>query len=104
MTKQDIISKLRENAKVNSGRRIQNREYTIKEGNLDSKLPKQAINILEILMTEGKEVMTEQEVMELMSKHPELSKKQDPWKVCQYYRKSLVDAGFLTVEKIVDEG
>lgn len=102
MTTNEVIGKLRENVK-RGGRRIQNRVYRIStEGNTEIRLSPQAITCLEILFSSKKKELQESEVAELISANAEKfgKTKQEPWKIFQYYRKALKDAGFLTVETI----
>ena len=102
MSKNEILEKLRENSKKRTGTRARNREYTIStDVNVDIRLSPQAITCLEILFANKKTNMMEAEVIELLEKSAEKfgKTKQSPWKIFQYYRKSLVEAGFISVEK-----
>lgn len=103
MSKNEILDKLRENSKRRGGNRAKNREYTIKtDGNAETKLSPQAITCLEILFAEKRNKMMEQEIIGLINDNAAKfgETKQSPWKIFQYYRKSLVNAGFIVVEKI----
>lgn len=102
MSNTDILAKLRENSKRKGGKRFRNREYTIKtDGNMDSRLSPQAITCLEILFASGKKTVSEEELHNiLMEAADQFKTKQTPWKVFQYYRKSIIEAGFLTMVKV----
>lgn len=103
MSKNEILEKLRENGKRVGGRRVKPRKYIIIiDGNVEVKLSPQAITCLDILFTAKKNEMMEEEVAKLMESNAEKfgKTKQTPWKIFQYYRKQLVDSGFLKIEKV----
>lgn len=97
----NMLSQLLENNKRNNGTRIQNRVYKMQSGDTAAKIGKTGITCLEVLF-EGENEMTEQRVHELVHEHADkfASSRQKPWKIFQYYRKQLIDAGFLVVEKV----
>lgn len=102
MSKNEILDQLRQNSKKRGGNRAKNRKYTvILDGNMNVKLSPQAITCLEILFAGKVDGMMEENVIGLIENNVEKygDTKQSPWKIFQYYRKSLVDAGFLKVEK-----
>jgi len=100
MTKkrEELLNEIKERSGKRGGNRIQNRVYRILEGNENSRLSPQALKCLEILFATDKNEMSEQEVFDLFDK-AEMKTKQTAWKVFQYYRKILVDQGFIVIEK-----
>jgi len=97
-TKKTLLETLRENSKKQGGRRFKNREYQIKEdGDVTQKLSPQAIKCLEILFENGENPISEQDAFNLFEGADFGKSKQNGWKIFQYYRKSLIDAGFLEI-------
>ena len=68
-------------------------------GDASAKLAPQAIKLLEILFSLKNLTANEVELFEIIESHKEISKKQSPWLIFQYYRKVLVEAGFLSYNK-----
>jgi hypothetical protein len=99
MDKNTVLAALKANRATLKGARLSNtKEYTVHvDGDTTVVLPPQAISLLAILFEQDKETWTEVELHSLISGHTEISEKQEPWKVFAYYRKTLVDAGFLTI-------
>jgi len=99
-----MLEALKANSKRQGGRRFKKRKYIVKEdGDVNVKLSPQAIRCLEILFEGGKLEYTEEEAHGLFDGADMGKSKQEPWKVFQYYRKSLVDAGWIVLEKIEDK-
>ena len=94
-----VIAQLRENVKRASGNKVKDRKYEILlTGDTKVKMSPQAVTLLEAIFGTNKSEMTEQEIFDLVNT-PEVTEKlhtkQSPWKIFQYYRKTMVDAGFL---------
>ena len=100
MTKkrEEILEAVKERSGRKGGSRVKNRVYKILDGNEGAKLSPQAIKCLEILYSTDKAEMSEQEVFDLFQT-AEMNTKQTPWKIFQYYRKSLVEQGFIEIVK-----
>lgn len=99
MSKDEIIAKLNENAKRSTGGKIKDRKYEIlTTGDVNVKMSPQAITILKSMFELKKNIVSEQELFDMMNVPVMIEKlktKQNPWKIFQYYRKTMVDAGFL---------
>jgi len=99
-----MLEKIKENSIKVVGSRIKRREYFILEGNEEAKLPKKAIIMLEIIYSQDKTRLTEEELFELIDKNgAKIGGKQSPWKNFTYYRKVLVDEKFISYNNIVEE-
>jgi hypothetical protein len=100
MDKNEVLNALQSNrANLKGARLSSTKEYTIHlDGDVTVVLPPQAISLLEIMFSDERETWTEVELHELINSHTEISEKQEPWKVFAFYRKKLIEAGFLTVE------
>ena len=98
MTKkrEEILNSVRERSGKKGGSRIKNRTYKVLDGNEHAKLSPQAVRCLEIIYEQDKEELSEQEMFDLFQ-DCEMKTKQEPWKIFQYYRKSLKDQGFIEV-------
>ena len=96
-----IIAALNANRSVKKGARLSStRKYTVHmDGDLTAVLPPQALAVLTILLTNEDNEWTEVALHTLLSEHTEISDKQKPWAIFTYYRKKLVDSGFLTDSK-----
>jgi hypothetical protein len=97
----DIIAQIEQNNQ--SGKRVKNRTYvTNLQGDTKAKFAPQArmvlIAILKHADVTGNAEITEQAMMELVENLP-LDTKQEKWKIFQFYRKSLIDAGFLKIKE-----
>jgi len=94
----NVIATLQANSKVR-GKRVMNRTFTVKsDGDLNVKLSPQAVKCLEIICSLEQEEISEQGLVDLFVDDCGLVTKQDPYRVFQYYRKSLIDAGWITME------
>ena len=99
-----VLEQLQKNSARKGGSRIKARSYEVNMypiGIESIRLAPQAIGILGLILMAEKLVMTESEIFDVLEAGADqISSKQTPWKVFQYYRKPLVEAGFLT-EKVV---
>ena len=102
--KTDVLETLKKNCGRKGSGGLKDRDYVVSEdGDVNIKLAPQAINCLEILFgIEGGRI-SEKDLFAMFDTDPVKEKfvksKQTPWKIFQYYRRSLVEAGFLAVEK-----
>ena len=98
MTKkrEEILNQIRENSVKKSGSRIKNRTYQILDGDSTAKLAPQQVKCLEILYSQDKNELSEQEVFDLFE-IADMDTKLTPWKIFQYYRKDLCDKGFIEI-------
>ena len=98
----EVMEMLKNNSKGKSGLRTRNNvKYTkmIPE-EINVSLPPQAIELVGIILNDSNDSWTEPELQKLIDENSEVLKtKQEPWKIFQYYRKALIDAGFLVMEK-----
>ena len=97
-----VIEKLKENNARKGGRSIKNRNYEIHvDGDVGQKFSPQAVMCLEVLFEQDTELISEQDLFNVFGSEGVLEKfeksKQDPWKIFQYYRKQICDAGFVTI-------
>lgn len=107
MNKQDKVNAVLEVLKSNSTskRGVRTREHVrytkmIPEELEGIRLAPQALRIVEIILTSPEDSWSEPELQKLIQDNSVgLSKKQEPWKIFQYYRKALIDAGFIVMEK-----
>ncbi len=96
MSDQELIAQLMTAAKVK--RTAKNRTYVVsREGDKTVKLTPQAVECLRIVFSVGKDEIPEVELIEAFSK-AEIKTKQDKFRIFQYYRKNLVEAGWITVK------
>ena len=96
-SKQSVLETLQANSKVR-GKRVMNRTFIIKDdGDLEVKLSPQAVKCLELIFSLEKDEIKEMELVELF-KEGSMVTKQDPYHVFQYYRKSLVEAGWIEIQ------
>ena len=95
-----VLEQLKENNARTGGVRIRERTYHVHmDGDTSVRIPKSAVTCLEIIFNTGEDEITEADMYDLMQEHTEdLTKKMDGWTVFRYYRKRLIDAGFLTME------
>jgi len=100
MNKTKVLEALQANRASLKGARLSStKKYSVHmDGDTTVVLPPQAIALLAIMFDEDQDTWTEVELHELINSHTEISEKQQPWKVFAYYRKRLIDAGFLAVE------
>jgi len=93
-----IIAALNANKATKKGARLMSsRTYTVTpSGDMTSVLPPQAIAILGIMLTDAGP-WNEIELHAMLMEHTEVSAKQTPWQIFTYYRKKLVESGFVTV-------
>lgn len=99
MTKSEAIealTTLRANAKHMRSSSVAYRKYEVTAGRADVKLAPQAISIIEILVKKnlGKEI-TEAEIEKLVSAPDALRTRQEPVRIWQYYRKAIIEAGWI---------
>ena len=103
-TVEETIAALQANAKRKGGSRIKKRRYEIyiptMEEIMDLSLAPQAIAIAGIIMhhveASGTTFITEGELFNLIEGAvDQLTTTQTPWKVFQYYRKPIMEAGIL---------
>ena len=94
-----VMEALNANRNKKAGARLSEKKvYTAQIGDMTAVLPPQAIKLVEILLTnEGP--WTEVELHELIQEHKDISVKQEPWAIFKYYRKQLIESGFLTVSE-----
>lgn len=100
----NILEVLRKNSARKGGSRLKDRKYAICKdvSNLDNiRLAPQAINCVGVILSMDKEEATESELFNALENNAEVfgESKQTPWKIFQYYRKPIMEAGFLR-EKI----
>ena len=101
MDKNDVLNALKANKASRTGTRLStSKKYEIHtDGDLTAVLPPQALLLLEIMFNADVETWTEAELYDLFSGHTEISEKQTPWKIWQYYRPRLIEAAFVTEAK-----
>jgi len=101
MNKTKVLEALKSNGGTRKGARLSTtKTFTASvDGNLDAVLPPQAIALLEVLFNEDQDTWTEKALFDLLSVHTEISEKQSPWKIWQYYRKRLIEQGFIVESK-----
>jgi len=94
-----ILARLRANSSTKKGARLSStKTYTIHtDGDVAVGFAPQAIALIAIMFEEDENSWTEQELHDVISIHTDISVKQKPWSVFKYYRKVLVDSGFLSV-------
>ncbi len=97
--KASILAALNNNKKTRNGARLSTKKtYSLEfNGDLTWAPPPQALKLLEIMYEPEEESWNEQELHDLISEHTEISEKQTPWAIFKYYRKQLIDNGFLSV-------
>lgn len=95
----DIASAI-DAARAQAGKRgpraIKNRTYTFAVGNPTVRLAPQAVTILEAIAALGKTSVTEQELHDAVEA-ANFATKQGKWRVFQFYRPALIEAGWLTL-------
>ena len=99
----DVLAMLVNNSAKKGGARLKVRDYAIQsviENLSEVRLAPQAIALVGLILgelvdeeTEG--TISESELFTLFDE-AELGSKQSGWKVFQYYRKNIIEAGFLT--------
>jgi hypothetical protein len=104
-TVEEVMATLAANAGGKIGARIKNRTYDIKIGSLDNNFAPQCRQVLSVLLglaiddkgeIRPSTLVKEAKILEVMEAHAEeFTTVQGPWKLFQYYRKQLVDAGWL---------
>lgn len=94
-----VLETLKKNSARKGGSRIKNRNYKVSTpSNLDNvRLAPQAINCVGVILGIGKEEITETELFNALEDNAVVfgESKQTPWKIFQYYRKPIMEAGFL---------
>ena len=98
----EVLEMLKNNAKTKGGNKVRNNVKYVKmiPENLDGvQFPPQCIELIGILLNSSEDEWKEPELMELINSYKEISKKQEPWKIFQYYRKNIIEAGFLKMIK-----
>lgn len=97
---------LQHNAAKKGASRIKNRTYAVvlEPENLDQiRLAPQAITCVGVILSSGKEEITEMELFNLLDENVEqFNSKQTPWKIFQYYKKPIMEAGFLKEVKAAE--
>lgn len=92
----DMITELKANAKHMRSSSVSFRKWEVGVGSREVKLAPQAIAIIEVLVKKnlGKE-MTEADIEKLVSAPDVLKTRQNPVRIWQYYRKAIMDAGWI---------
>jgi hypothetical protein len=101
MEKNEVLSALKSNTATRKGTRLSTtKTYTVTtDGNMDAVLAPQAIKLLEILYSQDVDSWTEKALFDVISKHTEITEKQTPWKIWQFYRGKLIEQGFVVESK-----
>lgn len=107
MTAEQVMEMLNNNRKSRTGTRARPHvTYTrhVPADLGDVRLPPQAIVLVGALLSADVDTWTEPELQEIVQNCSEdLKTKQEPWKIFQYYRTALIDAGFLSMKKGASE-
>ena len=74
--------------------KISNKKYSVQVGTI-TKMAPQAVVCIKAIAGVNKEILTEQEIHEAIE-DSELITKQDKWSIYKYYKKQIIEAGFLT--------
>lgn len=93
----EMLEKLGAMSKTRSSGKMLLKNYTFQVGTL-VKLPPQAVECIKIIANLGKSELTEMEIHTAIQES-ELKTKQDKWAIFKYYRKNIIEAGFLTEVK-----
>lgn len=96
----EIIAHLRTLSGRKGGNGVKNRKYIMGAGDPTIRLSPQAVSCLEVMFEGGKPTYTEAELYPMFETTDKFTGKLGGKKVFQYYRKSLVKAGWFTIEKI----
>ena len=101
----NVLETLKNNAARKGGSRLKDRSYEVKleeewtpEELAEVSLSPQGITCVGVILAQHKPVITERELFNAFNEAEEqfAGSKQGPWQIFQYYRKKIVDAGFLT--------
>lgn len=93
----EMLEQLSKVSKTRSTGKMLMKNYTFQVGQL-VKLPPQAVECIKIIANLGKSELTEMEIHTAIQES-ELKTKQDKWSIFKYYRKNIIEAGFLTEVK-----
>ena len=74
--------------------KISNKRYSVQVGTI-TKMAPQAVVCIKAIVGVDKEIITEQEIHDAIEES-ELVTKQEKWSIYKYYKKMIMDAGFLT--------
>jgi len=94
-----VLETLKHNAARKGGARIKNRKYAVNipESLENIRLAPQAIAVVGVILEQEKPEITEVEIFTAVgAAKDQLGSKQTPWRVFQYYKKAIIEAGFIT--------